>query len=103
MSDGGESASAGRTLIFVCHGPSCSERGSPETCRRLREAIAASPARRALRVCETGCLDNCATGPNVLVSHERLIRTGVLPAETAGLLELLLGPAGGPVDGARAG
>ena len=103
MSDGGESASAGRTLIFVCHGPSCSERGSPETCRRLREAIAASPARRALRVCETGCLDNCATGPNVLVSHERLIRTGVLPAETAALLEFLIGPAGGPVDGAPVG
>ncbi|HEX5010774.1 MAG TPA: (2Fe-2S) ferredoxin domain-containing protein [Planctomycetota bacterium] len=64
----------------------------------MREAIAASPARRALRVCETGCLDNCATGPNVLVSHERLIRTGVLPAETAALLEFLLGPAAGRFD-----
>ena len=103
MSDSGESAPAGRTLIFVCHGPSCSERGSPETCRRLREAIAASPARRELRVCETGCLDNCATGPNVLVSHERLIRTGVLPAETGALLEFLIGPAGGALEKRPAG
>ena len=92
MSDGDLVEPHARTLIFVCHGPSCSERGSPDTCRRLREAIAASPSRRTFRVCETGCLDNCATGPNVLVSHERLIRTGVVPAQAGSLLDFLLGP-----------
>ncbi|HZL99975.1 MAG TPA: (2Fe-2S) ferredoxin domain-containing protein, partial [Planctomycetota bacterium] len=62
-----------RTLIFVCHGPSCSERGSPEVCRLLRERVAALPAeaRRALRVCETTCLDSCATGPNVVLGHDQ--------------------------------
>ena len=80
-----------RTLVFVCHGPSCSERGSPESCRLLRGALAASPARSAVRVVETGCLDNCATGPNVLLAHEGQIRSGVLPAEVGGLVELLVG------------
>lgn len=80
-----------RTLVFMCHGPSCSERGSPEACRKLREALAASPARRAVRVVETGCLDNCATGPNVLLAHEGQIRSGVVPAEVDGLVQLLAG------------
>lgn len=82
-----------RTLLLVCHGPSCSERGSPESCRRLREAIAASPARRSLRVVETHCLDNCATGPNVLLTRESQIRSGVLPGEVEALVELLAGGA----------
>ena len=91
MSDGGHAAAPEcRTLLFVCHGPSCSERGSPETCRRLREAIAASPARRAVRVCETTCLDNCATGPNVVVGHEGQIRSGVKGAEVEALLGVLI-------------
>lgn len=94
MSDGeADAAPDCRTLIFVCHGPSCSERGSPETCRRLRAALAASPARLAVRVCETTCLDNCATGPNVVLGHEGQIRSGVLPERTDALLGFLLGDA----------
>jgi NADH:ubiquinone oxidoreductase subunit E len=80
-----------RTLVLVCHGPSCSERGGTVSCQRLREALASSPARRSMRVVETGCLDNCATGPNVLLSHESQIRTGVLPAEVEALVDLLAG------------
>lgn len=83
----------GRTIVFVCHGPSCSERGSPENCRQLRERIAQSPARRAVRVCETTCLDNCATGPNVIIGHEGQIRTGVIGAELDNLFEFLVGGA----------
>lgn len=81
----------GRTLVFVCHGPSCSERGSPENYRKLKERIAESPARRTVRVCETTCLDNCATGPNVAISHEAHIRSGVRGAELDILLDFLVG------------
>jgi (2Fe-2S) ferredoxin len=79
--------------VLVCHGPSCSERGSPETCRLLREAIAAGPARRAVRVSETGCLDSCATGPNVLVASEGAVQTGVKGASVAALVAMLTGAA----------
>ena len=82
-----------RTLVLVCHGPSCSERGSPETCRLLREAIAGGAARRAIRVSETGCLDSCATGPNVLVASEGSVQTGVVAASVGQLLALLTGTA----------
>ena len=82
-----------RTLVLVCHGPSCSERGSPETCRLLREAVAAGPARRSVRVSETGCLDSCATGPNVLVASEGGVQTGVMPGKVGQLLALLTGRA----------
>jgi len=69
-----------RALVLVCHGPSCTERGSPETLARLRAGLAHSPARRHVQVCTTTCLDNCATGPNVLVTREGAITTGMLPS-----------------------
>jgi (2Fe-2S) ferredoxin len=82
-----------RTLVLVCHGPSCSERGSPETCRLLKEAVANGPARRSVRVSETGCLDSCATGPNVLVASEGAVQTGVKGASVAALVAMLTGAA----------
>lgn len=97
----------GRTLIFVCHGPSCSERGSPEVCRVLRERLAAAPAavRRALRVCETTCLDSCATGPNVVLGNDQRLRTGLTLAEVERFLEFVVGGAlpGTPAAPAAAG
>jgi NADH:ubiquinone oxidoreductase subunit E len=83
-----------RTLIFVCHGPSCTERGSPETCRLLAERVAASPARGVVRVCETTCLDSCATGPNVVLGHDAGLHTGITPAASERFLDTLLGGLG---------
>ena len=90
-----EPAVGARTLIFVCHGPSCTERGSPEVCRELRERIAAAApgVRRALRVCETTCLDSCATGPNVVLGHDQRLRTGLTLAELDRFLEFVIGGA----------
>jgi (2Fe-2S) ferredoxin len=65
----------------------------------LREALAASPAWRAVRVVETGCLDNCATGPNVLLGHEGQIRSGMVPGEVEGLVQVLAGGAVGQPAG----
>lgn len=85
----GDDPLAARTLVLVCHGPSCTERGSPETLVRLREGLAASPARRHVQVCTTTCLDNCATGPNVLVSREGAINTGVQADRCGDLVDAL--------------
>ena len=86
-----------RTLIFVCHGPSCSERGSPAVCRLLRERIAGAPleVQRLLRVCETTCLDSCATGPNVVLGHDGRLRTGLMPADVERFLDFVVGGTGG--------
>ncbi|MHC5209547.1 MAG: (2Fe-2S) ferredoxin domain-containing protein [Planctomycetota bacterium] len=85
---------AARTLLFVCHGPSCSERGSAETCRILRERVADSPARTAVRVCETTCLDSCATGPNVVIGHDAGLHTGITTEAAERFLDTLLGGLG---------
>jgi NADH:ubiquinone oxidoreductase subunit E len=82
-----------RLLILMCHGPSCSERGSPMACARLREALAASPLRRRVRVSETNCLDRCATGPNVVLADDGRVLTGVLPDEVERLLDFAVGDA----------
>ncbi len=82
-----------RTVVFVCHGPSCGERGGADLCRQLRDLLNESSARRAVRVCETTCMDNCATGPNVLTGHEGLIQTGLRPEDLPQLVALLAGPA----------
>jgi NADH:ubiquinone oxidoreductase subunit E len=83
-----------RTLLFVCHGPSCTERGSPETCRLLREGVAASPAQGVLHVCETTCLDSCATGPNLAIGHDAGLHTGVTAERAERFLDALLGGLG---------
>jgi NADH:ubiquinone oxidoreductase subunit E len=80
-----------RTLVFVCHGPSCSERGSAETCRRLRETLLGGPNSHGVRVCETSCLDHCATGPNVVIGHSGRLISGQLPEEASRLAEFLAG------------
>ena len=78
-------------MVFVCHGPSCSERGSPQLMQQLRMMVEGSEARRTVRVCETSCLDNCATGPNVVVSDEGSIQTGVAPEKADALYRMLTG------------
>jgi (2Fe-2S) ferredoxin len=82
---------AARSIVFACHGPSCTERGSPELVRRLRERLNESSARRAVRVCETSCLDHCATGPNVLIAREGGIQAGMCVAKLEALLAMLEG------------
>jgi (2Fe-2S) ferredoxin len=80
-----------RSVVFVCHGPSCTERGSPDLCRQLRAKLNESSARRAVRVCETTCLDHCATGPNMLISQEGAIQTGLAAERLDDLVALLTG------------
>jgi len=84
-------APAVRSIVFVCHGPSCSERGSPALCKQLRERLNESSARRAVRVCETTCLDHCATGPNALLSHEGAIEACLAPERLDDIITLLVG------------
>ncbi len=84
-------APARPTLLFVCHGPSCSERGSLQTFALLKASIEGSPARRSLLLCQTSCLDHCATGPNVLVGGAERIVSGVLPGQEGLLLDFAAG------------
>ena len=92
---GGHENAPRRALVLVCQGPSCSERGSPELFARLSEV----PGAARLLLCKTSCLDHCATGPNVVVTDELRIQTGVRPSQADELARLLLG--GGTGGGER--
>jgi len=96
-------ASSERTLVFVCQGPSCGERGGHALLERLREWIGSSEARLHLRTCASSCLDHCATGPNVAVQSERGVRTGLVDERAAERLFCDLFADGPPVSGPTRG
>lgn len=83
---GGHEAVTRRGLVMVCHGPSCTERGSVE----LFERLGALPDASRLLLCKTTCLDHCATGPNIVITDEERIQTGVQPGQVDELARLLL-------------
>jgi len=88
-----------RSLVFVCQGPSCGERGGRQLAQWLRSWIGGCEARFGLRVCETTCLDHCPTGPNVAVQEESGVRTGVVGEAAARALFAELHEARRPVTG----
>jgi (2Fe-2S) ferredoxin len=86
-----EPAQDERTVVFVCHGPSCSERGSVTLCAELRRLVA---SRDDVRICETSCLDHCAMGPNVVLGASTAIQHGVGPDRAEDFVRLVTGEAG---------
>ena len=78
-----------RTVVFVCHGPSCSERGATTLCAELRRLVT---SRDDVRVCETSCLDHCAMGPNVVLGSSTAIQHGVAPERAEDFVRLVTGP-----------
>lgn len=86
-----ETTADAQTLVFICHGPSCSERGSVTLCADLRRLAS---VRGDVRICETSCLDHCAMGPNVVLGSSVAIQHGVAPDRAESLLRLVTGVAG---------
>lgn len=87
-----QSPDAERRIVFVCQGPSCGERGGQQLLEQLKARLAGR-ADGALRACGSTCLDSCATGPNVMVTGARAVRTGVQGEQLEHLLEDLGQPA----------
>ncbi len=68
-----------RLLVFVCQGPSCTERGADATFAAMHQHLLAGDGtlRRSVRLCRTTCLDSCATGPNLVRADDRGLLTGI--------------------------
>ena len=77
-----------RLLVFVCEGPSCTERGADQTFAEMQAHLAAGDGalRRSVRLCRTTCLDSCATGPNLVRADDDHLLTGVEANAVDGLL-----------------
>ncbi len=80
-----------RPVAFICHGPSCGERGGEALLAALAARQQAEPGRARVLLCSTSCMDHCATGPNVMIGHEDGVQGGLLPENAEAIWEFLAG------------
>ncbi len=68
--------------VFVCYsGKTCPTKGSQELVGVLRDMLAASGLKDAVRVTKSGCLSLCDIGPNMVVYPEGVWYSGVQLAD----------------------
>ncbi len=54
--------------VFVCtSGETCSEQGSQEVCKALKDEIKERGLKKTIRINKAGCLGQCGNGPMVVV------------------------------------
>jgi (2Fe-2S) ferredoxin len=74
--------------VFVCtHGEFCPFDGSGEIHRLLKEGVARSGLKVAIRVNRSGCFNQCGNGPMVVVYPENVWYGGVTPEKARRILE----------------
>ncbi len=76
-----------RRVIMVCTNerttgePACGNRCSGPILERLKIHVKEHGLRRHIRVCKTGCLDQCALGPNVVIMPDNVWLKAVSDAD----------------------
>jgi (2Fe-2S) ferredoxin len=87
-----------RRVIMVCvrerdgGEAACGSRGSEKLLERLKLYVKEHGLKRAVRVCSTGCLDQCALGPNVVVMPDNVWLKGCSAADAETIIERWLAP-----------
>ena len=69
--------------LFLCQGPSCSERGGAELLVAVKARLARDPSLRHLAAAGCTCLGSCATGPNGVAVDAEGVATGLTSVEAA--------------------
>ncbi len=89
-------------LILVCTNvrddgrESCGGRGSAALRDALKAALTERGLKGKVRVSQTGCLGQCAAGPNVMVFPNGTWHSGVRPEDLPDLIERYFGGMGSP-------
>jgi (2Fe-2S) ferredoxin len=87
-----------RRYLFVCTNRrpddspqgSCAHGGSEALLSALKSEIARTGLGRAeARACASGCLDQCGTGPNILVEPDHFFYGRVTPADVPAIVQAL--------------
>jgi (2Fe-2S) ferredoxin len=87
-----------RRYLFVCINRrpddsskgSCAHAGSEALLQALKSEIArAGLGRVEARACGSGCLDQCATGPNILVEPDHFFYGRVAPDDVPAIVQAL--------------
>jgi (2Fe-2S) ferredoxin len=83
--------------VFVCTNQRddparkcCAAGGGAEIRARLKELVKARGLQSRIRVSQSGCLNQCARGPNIVVFPERVWYSGVTEADLEGILDNLI-------------
>ena len=81
--------------IFVCvnrreTGASCDPRGGSVIRERLKNYVKENGLKGRVRVSQSGCMDLCSQGPNVMVFPDNEWFCGVTPEDVPKLIEKIL-------------
>lgn len=74
--------------IFVCGKSNCCKKGGDKVKSKLKTAIKEAGLKREIRVVESGCLDECKSGPAVMLCPANMVFTQVRPGDVDELLEV---------------
>jgi (2Fe-2S) ferredoxin len=93
-----------KILILVCTNTrgeeraSCGARGAVEIHQELKRRVKLLNLPYRVRVSQSGCLDLCSVGPNVLVIPGERLYSGVALEDIDRILEETFGPLAPPAD-----
>lgn len=96
-----------RAVVFVCVNareggePSCGPRGAAAIREKLKALVQSRGLKGKVRVSQSGCMDLCALGPNVMVFPDGVWYQGVTEADVAAIAERHLRAEGGTADARR--
>jgi len=83
-------------ILFVCtnvreEGACCGKRGSQKLREQLKAYVKAQGLRGRVRVSQSGCLDRCAAGPNIMVFPDNVWYAGVTVEDLPRIINDCLG------------
>jgi len=82
-----------RAKILVCQKSPCRKRGADGVCQALQSALDDRGLGEQVTIKQTGCMDRCKAGPNVVVMPDKTRYSRVLPEEIPDLIEQHFGAA----------
>lgn len=88
-------------VIMVCGNerdngePACGNRHSGKILERLKIYVKEHGLKGRIRVCRTGCLDQCAIGPNVVIMPDNIWLKAVTDEDVNRIIEQYVTPIAG--------
>jgi (2Fe-2S) ferredoxin len=73
--------------ILVCNDSDCSAKGAQQTYDNLKQLVKDRSLKEIVKVSKSTCLDDCETGPNVLVYPQGIIYNNVKTENLKTILE----------------
>ncbi len=76
-----------KAKVLVCQKSDCRKRGSNTVCKTLAAALDALEIGDQVTIQETGCMDRCKAGPNVVIMPDKARYSRVAPAMVPELVQ----------------